>query len=312
MISDSPTVMDMPARPPIQAYLVVLMGAAAVSLAAIFIRLAQAEHIPSLFIAAGRLTIAALILTPFTLRKHWAEIRTLSRNEIVLALAAGLFLALHFATWILSLEYTSVLISVVLVTTNPLWIAVLEVAFLRAKLSRTVIIGLLIGLVGSIVAGLSASGNDISPGKAPLLGSILALTGAVAVAVYLVIGRKLRAKLSLLPYIWLVYSCAAIILLLVVAITGTTITGYSSQGYLWLVALALIPQLIGHSSFNYALKYFAATWVGIINQLEPVLSAVAAIIVFQEIPAPLQILGSVAILAGVILASIGHNQNSSS
>ena len=91
-------------------------------------------------------------------------------------------MALHFATWILSLEYTSVLISVVLVTTNPLWVAVLEVVFLRARLGRMVIIGLLIGFVGSIVAGLASSGAT-TPGKDPLLGSILALTGAVCVAI---------------------------------------------------------------------------------------------------------------------------------
>ena len=299
-----------PLRPPLQVYLVVLMGAVAVSFAAIFIRLAQAEHIPSLFIAAARLTIAALVLTPVIVRRHLPEIRALKRGDLVLALVSGLFLALHFATWILSLEYTSVLISVVLVTTNPLWVAILEVVFLRARLGRTVIIGLLIGFAGSIIAGLSSSGAA-SPGKDPLLGSILAFTGAVCLAIYLVIGRKLRGRLSLLPYIWLVYGCGALILLATVILTGIPITGYSAQGYLWLVALALIPQLIGHSSFNYALKYLPATLVGIVNQLEPVLSAVAAIIVFQEIPGELQLLGSLAILAGVVLASIGQNQSSS-
>ena len=304
------TSLTTPARPPLQVYIVVLIGAVAVSFAAIFIRLAQAEHIPSLFIAAARLTIAALVLTPVIVRRHLPEIRALKRGDLVLALVSGLFLALHFATWILSLEYTSVLISVVLVTTNPLWVAVLEVVFLRARLGRTVIIGLLIGFAGSLIAGLSSSGAA-SPGKDPLLGSILAFTGAICVAIYLVIGRKLRGRLSLLPYIWLVYGCGALILLAAVILTRIPITGYSQQGYVWLVALALIPQLIGHSSFNYALKYLPATLVGIVNQLEPVLSAVAAIIVFQEIPGELQLVGSVAILAGVVLASIGQNQSSS-
>ncbi|MEO8609598.1 MAG: DMT family transporter [Chloroflexota bacterium] len=298
-----------PARPPLQVYIVVLMGAVAVSFAAIFIRLAQAEHVPSLLIAAARLTIAALVLTPVVLRNHLPEIRALKRSDLVLALVSGLFLALHFATWILSLEYTSVLISVVLVTTNPLWVALLEVIFLRAHLGRTVIIGLLIGFAGSLVAGLSSSGGA-SLGKDPLLGSVLAFTGAVCVAIYLVIGRKLRGRLSLLPYIWLVYGCGALILLAAVILTHIPITGYSSQGYVWLIALALIPQLIGHSSFNYALKYLPATLVGIVNQLEPVLSAVAAIFVFQEIPGQLQLAGSAAILAGVILASIGQSSDS--
>jgi drug/metabolite transporter (DMT)-like permease len=301
-----------PSRPPVQVYLVLFMGAVAVSLAAIFIRLAQADNIPSLYIAAARMTIAGLILTPITLRRHMPEIRSLSRSDLLLALLSGLFLALHFATWILSLEYTSVLISVVLVTTNPLWVAVLEVVFLRARLGRTMIFGLLIGLAGSIVAALSSSGGGISPGKDPLLGSILAITGAVCFALYLVIGRKLRARLPLLPYIWLIYSFAAVILLAGVIVSGIPLTGYEPRGYLWLLGMALLPQLVGHSSFNYALKYLPATFVGIVNQLEPVLSAVAAIAFFQEIPQPLQIVGSAAVLIGIILASLGQNQTNQS
>ena len=136
------------------------------------------------------------------------------------------------------------------------------------------------------------------------------MIGAICVAIYLVIGRKLRGQHSLMPYIWLVYGCGALILLAAVILTGIPITGYSPQGYLWLVALALIPQLVGHSSFNYALKYLPATLVGIISQLEPVLSALAAVIIFNEIPGTLQILGSVAILVGVIIASLGQNSAS--
>jgi len=287
------------------------MGTAAVSLAAIFIRLAQADQIPSLYIAAARMVIATLVLTPITLHQHFPLIRVLKRNDLLLALLSGLFLALHFATWILSLEYTSVLISVVLVSTSPLWIAILEVIFLRVRLGRAMILGLLIGLGGSIVAGLASSSNAVSPGKDPLLGSILAITGAVCVAIYLVIGRKLRAQLPLLPYIWLVYGCAALILVVAVIAAGLPLTGYAPRGYLWLAGMALLPQLIGHSSFNYALKYLPATFVGIVNQLEPALSAIAAVVIFQEIPQTLQILGSIAILVGVMLASLAQNQKRS-
>lgn len=292
---------------PVRAYVIILLGVGAVSLAAIFIRLAQAENIPSLFIAAGRLVVAAIVLTPITLRRYWTDIRGLNRGDLGLALVSGFFLALHFATWILSLEYTSVLISVVLVTTSPLWVALLEVIFLHARLGRLVILGLIIGLVGGVIAALS-SGGGIDLGSRPLLGSLLATIGAVCVAIYFVIGRKLRESLDLLPYIWLVYGCAALILLLAVILMGIPITGYSSEGYLWLVAMALVPQLLGHSSYNYALKYLPATLVGVISQLEPVLSAIAAALVFGEIPTVLQILGSGIILFGVILATLGQNR----
>ncbi|HEX2907766.1 MAG TPA: DMT family transporter, partial [Phototrophicaceae bacterium] len=184
-----------------QAYLVIILGLAAISMGSIFIRLAQQEHLPSLFIAAGRLTIAALILTPFALRSHTDEIRRLQRSDLLLAGISGVFLAIHFATWVASLEYTSVLISVVLVNTHPLWVALLEVLLLKARLGRLVILGLVIGLAGSIFVALPADGT-LAVGNNPLLGSGLAIAGAIAVAIYFAIGRKLRGGLSLLAYIW--------------------------------------------------------------------------------------------------------------
>lgn len=297
-----------PTQTPLQAYLVIVMGVLAVSLAAIFIKLAQNEGIPSLVIAASRMTIASLVLTPFTLRRHSQEIRNLGRSDLTLIVVSGVFLATHFATWIFSLEYTSVLISVVLTNTNPLWGAALEVAFLGAKLGRWVIIGLIIGVIGSIIVAIPAEGV-VESGANPLLGSFLAIISAIAVAVYFVIGRKMRGKLSLLPYIWLVYSCAAIVLLGVVFLARIPITGYSTDGYLYLVAMALVPQLIGHSSFNFVLKYFPATYVGIAVQLEPAFSAIIAFFLFQEIPLPFQIMGSAIILAGVVFASLGQSRS---
>ena len=281
------------------------VGVLAVSLASILIKLAQAEAIPSPLIAASRMAIAAMVLTPITLRRYSNEIRGLKRNQFLLAAASGLFLAIHFATWVKSFEYTSVLVGVVLVNTNPLWAALLEVIFLRAKLGRWVIIGLAVGIVGSIVVALPSSRALHFEANT---GSLLALIGAFAVAVYFVIGRNLRATLSLLPYIWLVYSCAAIFLVLLVIANGVPVLGYSLKGYLLLIATALIPQLIGHSSLNFALRYFPASYVGIAAQLEPVLSAIVAFLLFTEIPTGLQVIGSIIILSGVILASLSQTQ----
>lgn len=294
---------------PSKAFVVIGLGILAISLASIFIKLAQQEGIPSLLIAAARMTIAGLVLTPVTLRRHWNDLQRIGRSEVLFGGLSGLFLAIHFATWILSFEYTSVLVSVVLVTTNPLWAAMLEMLFLHARLGRLVILGLIIGILGSITVAFPPSGA-IALGQNPLLGSTLALVGAVAVAVYFVLGRKLRTGLPLLPYIWLVYSSAAIILIIVVIIARIPITGYSASGYFWLVAMALIPQLIGHSSFNYVLKFLPASYVGIASQLEPVLSAIIAFFLFRESPTVLQIIGSGIILTGVILASLGQNQSS--
>jgi len=318
-----------PAKIPLDVFIFLAFGVAAVSLSAIFIRFAQGEGIPSLVIAAGRLTISSLILLPFVLRRHIPDLRQLHARDFALAALSGLVLALHFATWISSLEYTSVLISTVFVTTGPLWVALLEVFFLRARFKRLVWIGLFVALIGGLLIGVgdtlfgntaSDASTTISDGNEPSLnastpdenssnpplGAALALAGAIAVAVYLVIGRTLRTKLVLIPYIWLVYSMTAIFLLLFVALARLEITGYSTSGYLWIVVMALLPQLVGHTSFNYALKYVPATVVSIITQAEPIGSAIAAIILFRELPTTTQVIGSTAILIGVVCASYGQ------
>lgn len=298
--------------PSLQTYLVLGMGVMAVSLAAIFIRLAQAEEVPSLFIAAGRLIIAALLLTPATLRNpcYVDHVRKLTRQDWLLLITSGVFLAIHFAAWVSSLESTTVLISVVLVTTTPIWVALLEVTFLRTRLSQMVIGGLVIALIGGAIIGTADLGETTVSNGDGTTGAILAIIGAIAVAVYLVIGRKVRAQLPLTPYIWLVYGIAAICLSFVILITQTSITGYSLVGYSWVLALALIPQLIGHSSFNYTLAYLPATYVSVATQSEPVLSALVAYFVFTELPSEGQILGGVVIMVGVLLASLGQSNRS--
>jgi drug/metabolite transporter (DMT)-like permease len=294
-------------RTPTQVYAILFTGVAAASLAAIFIRFAQNDGTPSAFIAAGRLTLSALILTPFALRSHRAEIARLRGVDLLLAAASGLLLAIHFATWIASLEYTSVLISVVLVGTSPLWSALFEVVFLRMRLHRYVVIGLLIAFAGGLLISL-AGGTGGTEATTSLFGGLLSLAGAVTFAIYLVIGRKLRAQLSLVPYIWLVYGFAAIFLILLALGGGVPMGGYTPTSYLMILLLALLPQLVGHSSFNYSLRYLSATFVGIATQTEPISSALIAYLIFNEVPLPMQIVGSVAILAGVIMTSLGQEK----
>ena len=295
---------------PSRAYFGLLMGVLAVSLGAIFIRLAQGEGLPSLTIATGRLLIAALLLTLAVLRRpdYRAQVRQLGRQDALLVLTGGFFLAAHFATWVTSLEYTTVLISVVLVTTTPIWVALLERLFLRTMLPPAVLLGLVIVLTGGTM--IAANGGDGGASSNPLLGGVLALLGAVAVAVYLVVGRKLRATLALTPYIWLVYGTGALVLLVGLVLTGTEIGGFNAAGYGWVVAVALVPQLIGHTSLNYALAYLPATYVSISTQLEPVLSAIVAYFVFAEIPGFWQVAGGAVIMTGVLVASVGQSRAS--
>ncbi len=291
-----------------KAYLALVAGVLSVSLAAIFIRLAQDAGMPSLVIAGGRLLLAAIILTPITLRNssYRQQIAGLTRRDRALLAVSGLFLAIHFASWVTSLEYTTVLISVVIVTTTPIWVALLEVFFLNARLARPIIVGLTISISGSILIN-AGQGGDAFTGADTIRGAILAFVGALAVAVYLVIGRSLRPHLALMPYIWLVYGFAAILLSLVVILTATPVTGHSGEAYFWVIAVALIPQLIGHSALNYVLGYLPATYVSIATQAEPIASAAIAIAVFNEVPDIWQIAGSAIILIGVTIATLGQS-----
>jgi drug/metabolite transporter (DMT)-like permease len=303
-----PQVRTVPAR----VYVVLFFGVMAIAVSSIFVKLAQTAGIPSLLVAGSRLLIAAALLTPITLRRYWYPIRNLTKRDLGLALISGLFLAIHFAAWVTSLEYTSVLISVVFVTSSPLWVALLEFFFLRAKLPRLVIIGLVIAIVGGLFIGF---GGATSPHPAvsvvprqDFIGGALSLIGAISFAGYLIIGRNLQSsdKLSVIPYIWLVYGSAGIILTFPILLTGISLTGYSAAAYLWLIATAIVPQLIGHSSLNYAVGYMPATLVSMITQLEPIGSAILAFFIFSELPLPLQILGSIIIVTGVMLATIGQ------
>jgi drug/metabolite transporter (DMT)-like permease len=300
-------------KPRIPPILAIVFGILAVSTASIFIRFAQ-EEVPSLVIAAWRLTIASLILAPIAVTRHKQELTSLRRGELLLALLSGTFLALHFATWITSLEYTSVASSVVLVSTIPLWVALLSPITIKEPIRRTVFIGLILAMVGGVIVAVSDSCSltagrlscptmaDFMRGQA-FLGDVLALCGAIAGAGYLLIGRKLRVKMSLVGYISLVYGMAAVVLVILVVGAGLKFFGYPPQNYVWLILLAIIPQLLGHSTFNWALGYLSAAFVSITLLGEPIGSTILAYIILDERPTLIKLLGGGMILAGIVIAS---------
>jgi len=284
----------------------------AVSTASIFIRFAQADA-PSLVIAALRLTFATFLLAPLALTRHRDELRSLTRKEILLGIVAGLFLAAHFATWISSLEYTTVASSVVFVATGPLWVALLSPLLLNERLTRAAIGGLLIAIIGGIMIGItdacSWDGGLRCPALSQLLqgravwGNFLALIGAWTVSGYLIIGRKLRTRMSLIPYIFLVYGISAIALIITMFAAGQSPFGYPAQTYGWIFLLAAFPQLIGHSTYNWALRYLPAAFVAVTTLGEPIGSAILAFFLLQETPTLIVITGGVLILIGIYLAS---------
>ena len=285
----------------------------AVSTASIFIRFAQNDGAPSLVIAALRLTFATLILAPIALTKHLEEIKRFTLNEILLGVFSGIFLAVHFATWISSLEYTSVASSVVFVSTGPLWVALLSPLLLKEHLARTAIFGLGLSLAGGTIIGLSDACvwdaglscpalQDVMQGRA-MWGNFLSLLGALTVTGYLIIGRKLRSRVSLVPYIFMVYGMAAIALIVIMFVSGNSPFGFAPKTYGWIFLLAALPQLIGHSTYNWALKYLPAALVAVMTLGEPIGSAILAFFILNETPTLATLIGGALILAGIYLAS---------
>lgn len=292
---------------------ILLVGILAVSSSSIMIRYAQ-EHAGSIAIAAGRMSVASAILIPIALLRNRVELRGLGARGWGMTLLAGTFLAIHFASWITSLAYTNITSSIVIVSTLPLWVALLSPRLLGETLENTVVAGLLIALLGTALMALLnscslATGNLACPplyqllGTRSFLGDALALLGALSGAGYIVLGRDVRRDLSILPYTAIVYGASAILLLALTTLFKQTLFGLSSQAYLWMVLLAIIPQIMGHSSFNYALGFLPAAKVSIAILGEPIGTILLAYLILGEQPGAGRLVGAILILIGIYIAS---------
>jgi drug/metabolite transporter (DMT)-like permease len=291
-------------------FLVLGIGVAIVSTASILIRFAQADGASSAVIAAGRLAIAALLITPYALSRVGPELLRIKRRDLFLCAASGLLLAAHFWTWTASLEHTSVANSTALVTTNPIWVALLSALLLRESPRQAQIAGIALTLVGTLLIFLADNAHS-GAATAPLLGNSLAMLGALAASGYLLIGRGLRSSLSLLAYVWLTYSFAAVALIIAALAGGETFRGVSSSAWLLIAALAIGPQLLGHTSFNWALRRLTATVVAVSILGEPIGSALLARWLLDENFVPLQLVGFVVLLAGIFVAARAERIESS-
>jgi len=267
------------------------LGVAAVSCSSILIRLAEA---PALSVAFYRNAMAAVVLVPLALRGHRAEIRSLSRRQWGIAALSGVLLAVHFALWIPSLSYTSVAASTVLVTTQPVWVALIGRGF-GETVSRRTLVGIGLSLAGAIVI----SGGDFGLSRRAAFGDALALLGAVAAAGYFLSGRNLRVRLSLLTYVGIVYSTCALLLAGAMAVSGTPFAGFEPKVWLLFALMALVPQILGHTVFNYLLADVRATVIAIAVTGEPIGSTLLALAFFGEVPRWTAFAGGALILAGI-------------
>ena len=230
--------------------------------------------------------------------------RRLSFRDLKLAFLSGLFLAAHFASWISSLDYTAVANSVVLVNTIPLWVGLLTPLIAKERIQKLTIVSIILSVIGGVIIGF----GDFAIGAEALWGDFLAVIGAICAAVYLLLGRNLRRKLSLLSYVAICYGSAAVILWLVVLPLKLPIVGYSTQTVAAFWAMALVSQILGHSSYNWALKWFSTGFVAVALLGESIGSTILAYIIFDEGLTWLKLTGGLFILSAIYVAALGERK----
>lgn len=283
-------------RPPFHPLVALSVGVVAVSTGAIFVKAADA---PALVTAAYRVGIASLVLLPIAWWRARQEILALTVREVALTFAAGAFLALHFGTWIASLDHTSVANSVVLVNTNPIWVGLLTPLLTNDRLRPGTVGCIALGVIGATVIGW----GDLAAGGTALWGDALALLGGIFAALYLLLGRRLRRRLGLLAYISLCYGSAAVFLWAAVGVSGQPITGFSTATWGAFGGMALLSQLVGHTSYNWALRWMRTSTVAISLLGEPIGASLLAYLFFDEGLDSPKFIGGGLILLAIYLAA---------
>ena len=286
-------------------YWILVFGVLSISSSAILTRFA-APAAPGIAIAAWRLILASILLLPFAVPKAIADVRRFTRHELLLVLTSGVALGLHFVLWIESLFHTSVASSTVLVTTSPIFLAILGFLILGERLPRRVVIAIGISVAGSalIALGDSWASTVVQATNATnaTYGNALALAAALFVSIYLLIGRVVRRSMSWLSYMFPLYSVAAVSVVVVALIRDVPLFGYSVEFYVLCLLMAVFPQIVGHGSFNYAVRYFHPALLGLLTLAEPVVASIAAYFLFAEIPFWVAMVGMGLVLLGVALA----------
>ncbi|MEW9123457.1 MAG: DMT family transporter [Thermotaleaceae bacterium] len=272
----------------------VLIGVLFVSFSSIFIKYSTA---PSLIIALYRLGFTILLMLPVVLIKKKEEIRGVDKKSLWICIASGICLALHFATWFTSIQYTSIASSSVLVNTHPVFILIGSFLIFKERISKKVLLCIGMALGGGIIISLA----DFAKGSHVFFGDMLAIAGAFFVAGYMLIGRVIRQQLSLITYTFLVYTSCFVTLLIFVGAWGIPLYPYPLREWGIFLALAVFCTLLGHSIFNWALAYVKPSFVSTAILGEPVCATFWASLLFAEIPSRWQIWGSSLIVGGIYL-----------
>ena len=276
------------------------MGFAVLALAfsSIFISKLERSAAPPLVIAFYRMAIATALLAPVAIALKRREIAAIKRKDLGLLLLGGFFLAVHFGAWITSLKYIPISTSVVLVNSHPLFVVIASYLFLGEKPHRRSLAGTAVGLAGMIVIAHDALGDV----QLALKGDGLALLGALAVVGYFIVGRKARTRISLLGYVTPLYAVCAVLLLLWVLAAREPLYPYSATQWAYFAALAVVPTILGHTVFNWAIKHVRPSAISVAFLGEPVAASLLAFVFFAQSPPLATFIGGAMVLAGVYLS----------
>jgi drug/metabolite transporter (DMT)-like permease len=272
----------------------VVIGVLFASFSSIFIRF---SHAPPLVIAFYRMCFASLLLLPFFLKRLVGEGERSSGSDIGRMIAGGIFLGLHFAAWITSLSLTTVSSSVVLVSTHPVLVFFLSWLFFKEKGTARQLLYILCAVVGSAVLSFGDAGR----GETALSGNLLAFVGGMAVGLYLIVGRSVRRRQSLTFYTFVVYATSALFLLGFTLALQHPLVGYAAREWILFLLLALVCTLLGHSLYNWSLKYLNTTFISVTVLIEPVAASIMAFFLFGEIPTMISGIGALLVLSGIYL-----------
>lgn len=272
----------------------------AVSTSAILVRYSSA---PSLVKAFYRVLFTTVLLAPFALGSGRAAFSRLTRRDWLFAGAGGVALAFHFASWFASLELTSVAASVTIVQTQVLFVAVGAALFLGEHISRRTLAGMGLALAGIVVLTIGDSLSGITGGAAPLLGDGLAVLGAAFSAGYVLVGRVLRQRLPLIPYVIVVYSVCSVVLFVLTLFDGASLVSYPPREWLLFLGMAIGPGVFGHTVLNWALAHLESSVVSASLLGEPVGSALLALIFLGEVPTVATLIGGAIILVGIVVTA---------
>mgnify|MGYP001172532474 CR=1 FL=1 len=281
-------------KPKIHPYIPILIGVISISLSAIFVKLAEAD---AGVIAFYRMLFSILIMSPLFFYKFKGEIKILTKRDWIFSSIAGIFLAFHFILWFESLNYTSVASSTVLVTLQPLFAFIGTYLFFKEKLSLKTIVSGIIAISGSVLI----SWGDFRVSGNALYGDMLALIACGLITGYLLFGQDVRKRISLITYTMVVYSISTICLFFYVLIKGESFGPYPSMTWVWFLLLAIIPNLLGHTLFNWAVKWVSTNVISVAVLFEPIGAAILAYYIFLEDLMTTQIVGGLIVIAGIIL-----------